>query len=82
MLKITYMAKFREQLATSDEMIEWQGGNADELITLLRSRSALWAEVLSPQKIYKIAVNESIVHGNPFIPADARVALLPPVTGG
>jgi molybdopterin synthase sulfur carrier subunit len=82
MLKITYMAKLKEQLATSEETIVWEGGNADALIALLRSRGAPWDTALSPEKIYKIALNQSIVHNNVFIPADAEVAFLPPVTGG
>lgn len=82
MLKITYLAKLKEQLATSEESIVWEGGHADALIALLRSRGTPWEDALAPGKIYKLAVNKSIVHNNAYIPADAEVAFLPPVTGG
>jgi molybdopterin synthase sulfur carrier subunit len=82
MLKITYLAKLKEQLATSEETIDWAGGHADDLIALLRQRGSPWEEALAPGKIYKLAINQSIVHNNAYIPAQAEVAFLPPVTGG
>lgn len=82
MLKITYLAKLKEQLGTPGESIVWEGGNVDALVSLLRSRGAPWDEALAPGKVYKLAINNAIVHDNAYIPADAEVALLPPVTGG
>ncbi len=82
MLKIIYMAKLKEQLSMTEETIEWPGGTCDELIQLLRSRNELWHNTLAPENVYKIAINNSIVHQNAHIPENAEVALLPPVTGG
>ncbi len=82
MLNIIYLAKLKEQLATSEETIDWPGGHADALIMLLRNRGAPWKDALAPEKIYKLAVNQVIVHDNVYIPANADVAFLPPVTGG
>lgn len=82
MLKIIYMAKLKEQLDLAEETIEWAGGTCDELIELLRSRNELWHKTLAPENLYKLAINKSIVHQNAYIPENAEVALLPPVTGG
>lgn len=82
MLKITYLAKLKEQLATAEETIDWTGGHADELIALLRRRGAPWEDALAPGKIYKLAINKTIVHNNAYIGANDEVAFLPPVTGG
>lgn len=83
MLKIIYLAKLKEQLEIEEETIEWQGGTASELIALLRSRNEVWHKALAPENIYKLALNQEIVHQqNIFIPQGAEIALLPPVTGG
>ncbi|WP_432784339.1 hypothetical protein AAEX37_01312 [Oligella sp. MSHR50489EDL] len=83
MLSINYMAKLREDLDLSHERIEWQGGSVADLLSLLRSRGEPWQSTLSPANVYKVAVNNEIVHDlNAHVAADAVVALLPPVTGG
>lgn len=82
MLKIIYMAKLKEQLSIAEETIEWPGGTSDELIQLLRNRNELWHKTLAPENVYKLAINNSIAHQNAYIPENAEVALLPPVTGG
>lgn len=83
MLTINYMAKLREELDCSTEQIEWQGGTVDELLSLLRQRGEPWESTLSTANVYKVAINNEIVHDNSaVVTANATVALLPPVTGG
>lgn len=82
MITVIYMAKLKEQLAISEEKIDWETGKISDLITLLRQRNQTWADTLAPKNIYKIAINHKIVHGDIDIPAEAEVAFLPPVTGG
>lgn len=83
MLTINYMAKLREELDCSTEQIEWQGGTVDELLSLLRQRGEPWESTLSTANVYKVAINNEIVHDNSAaVTANATVALLPPVTGG
>lgn len=82
MLTIIYMAKLKELLATDEEQIPWESGKVSDLIALLRQRNSTWEAALSQKNIYKIAINNKIVHGDADIPANAEVAILPPVTGG
>lgn len=83
MLTINYMAKLREELDCSTEQIEWQGGTVEELLSLLRQRGEPWESTLSSANVYKVAINNEIVHDNSVaVTANATVALLPPVTGG
>ncbi|NLA51642.1 MAG: MoaD/ThiS family protein [Alcaligenaceae bacterium] len=83
MLTINYMAKLREELDCSTEQIEWQGGTVDELLDFLRQRGEPWQSTLSAANVYKVAINNEIVHDTSAqLAPDAVVALLPPVTGG
>lgn len=82
MLTIIYMAKLKELLATNEEQIPWESGKVSDLIALLRQRNSEWESTLSSKNIYKIAINNKIVHGDVDIPDNAEVAILPPVTGG
>ncbi len=83
MLQIHYMAKLREQLDVINERIDWAGGTVDELLNVLRGRGEPWQSTLSPANVYKVAVNQEIVHDfQAQVAPDAEVAILPPVTGG
>ena len=83
MLTINYMAKLREELDLSSEQIEWKGGTVDELLNFLRNRGEPWQSTLSAANVYKVAINNEIVHEHTArVAEDAVVALLPPVTGG
>ncbi|MDI2091306.1 MoaD/ThiS family protein [Commensalibacter oyaizuii] len=82
MIKIYYFGFLKEILSIEEEQIEWSEGNSETLLTLLRSRSSFWAESLSEQNIFRIAINKKIIYQTtPIIPGD-EVAILPPVTGG
>lgn len=83
MLTINYMAKLRDELNCASEEIEWRGGTVEDLLTQLRDRGEPWSTTLSPANIYKVAVNNAIIHDLKVDLADNdSVALLPPVTGG
>ncbi|MDO5667270.1 MAG: MoaD/ThiS family protein [Alcaligenaceae bacterium] len=83
MLTINYMAMLREELDLASEKIEWQGGTVDELLNFLRMRGEPWQSTLSAANVYKVAINNEIVHdNNTRVEHDSVVALLPPVTGG
>lgn len=82
MINITYFGVLKETLACSQESLEWQGGNSDLLLNLLRQRNELWNQALASDKIFRLAVNEEIFSEVVDIPDGASVAILPPVTGG
>lgn len=82
MINIVYFGVLKQQLGTSQENLDWQGGDSNELIALLRQRNAEWATALAPERIFRLVVNQQITQGNVAIPDGAEVAFLPPVTGG
>ena len=82
MITILYLAKLADLLGRTEEQLVWHKGNSDDLLKLLRERDAVYAEALSANNVYKIALNNAIVHGTVDINAGDTVAFLPPVTGG
>lgn len=83
MITIHYLANLRETLDCSSEQIDWSGGDVAALLRLLRQRGEPWSSALAPEHIYKVAINQEIVHGEQAtIAPGAEVAILPPVTGG
>ncbi|EHD13487.1 hypothetical protein CIN_16790 [Commensalibacter intestini A911] len=82
MIKICYFGFLKEILNLEEEQIEWSEGDSQELLTFLRSRSAFWAENLSDQNIFRIAINKKIIYQTTSISPGDEVAILPPVTGG
>jgi molybdopterin converting factor small subunit len=81
-IHIRYFGILREQLGTDQEHLEWTGASSDELLRILRARDAAWAEALAPERIFKIALNQTLLHEPTHIPDGAQVGFLPPVTGG
>lgn len=82
MIKIRYFGFLKEILNLEEEQIEWPQGDSQALLIYLRSRSDFWAESLSEQNIFRLAINQKIIYQTaPISPGD-EVAILPPVTGG
>ena len=82
MIRIRYFGVLQDQLACQEEQLEWTGLNTDELLALLRQRGEPWASALAADKIFKIVLNQEILHAPAPIADGAEVGILPPVTGG
>ncbi|MFV2028739.1 MoaD/ThiS family protein [Neisseria sp. S1] len=82
MITILYFGVLKQQLATAQEQLEWQGGSGRELLELLQARGDTWREALAEDKIFRLVINKKISNWEDYIPSDAEVGLLPPVTGG
>lgn len=82
MIHITYFGNLKQLQASGTESLEWQSGTTDDLLELLRQRGPEWAEALQPGRIFKIAINQQLQHGNATVNDGDQVAILPPVTGG
>lgn len=82
MILIRYFGLLREQLQVDQEHIEWNGASTDDLMVFLRKRNDVWGSALAPERIFKIALNQTLLHESTFIPDGAEVGILPPVTGG
>ncbi|HYX93138.1 MAG TPA: molybdopterin converting factor subunit 1 [Myxococcaceae bacterium] len=77
---VLYFAAARERAGTSSERVRIPAGTTVEgLIETLIQRHP---ELRSVRGIMRIAVNQDFADGDAPVPADAEVALIPPVAGG
>jgi molybdopterin synthase sulfur carrier subunit len=83
MIHIHYFGPIREQLNCASESITWQAGlSTDDVLQLLRARGAPWHTALAAQNVFKVALNQTILHASAPVPQGAQIGILPPVTGG
>lgn len=81
-ITVTYFGPLKTLHPPGSEILEWDGGNTDDLLALLRARGPDWTEALHPRRIYKLAVNRELLNGPAPIGDGDEIAILPPVTGG
>jgi molybdopterin synthase sulfur carrier subunit len=81
---LLYFASLRESLGCSREQVALPTGTATvaTLVDALRRRDSKWSEAFSPEKSWRVAVNQQMAEpATPIKPGD-EVAFFPPVTGG
>ncbi|MHB1677473.1 MAG: molybdopterin converting factor subunit 1 [Sulfuriferula sp.] len=81
-IKVLYFARLREELGIAEETIKISHGTVATLLDLLRSRGAVWAQLLSSEQSYRVAINQVLVDSTAILSAEDEVAIFPPVTGG
>ena len=83
-IRILYFARLREQLARDAEelLLPPEANSVADLIDILRTRGGIWAQALGQEQAYRVAVNQAMAKTETAIPANAEVAIFPPVTGG
>ncbi|MEJ2792008.1 molybdopterin converting factor subunit 1 [Iodobacter sp. LRB] len=81
MIRVLYFARLRDAFGCSEEALPAPATVA-ELIAVLAARGGVWADELSPGKVFRVAVNQEMARLQDEIPAGAEVAIFPPVTGG
>lgn len=83
-IKVLYFAKLREQFGISAETVTLPDGAVMTamLLDVLRARGGVWAELLAPGKVFRIAVNQELVDLAAPLAAGDEIAIFPPVTGG
>ncbi|HLT98502.1 MAG TPA: MoaD/ThiS family protein [Burkholderiaceae bacterium] len=82
MITILYFGSLKLLQPSGSEQLEWAGGTTDDLLVQLRQRGPDWEEALRPGRVFKLAVNQQLLHGAAAVKAGDEVAILPPVTGG
>lgn len=82
MIHIQYFGRLQDDLHCQQESMAWAGGSSLDLLTQLKSRGPEWAAALADHKIFKIAINQRLVHEHQNLVSGDEVAFLPPVTGG
>jgi molybdopterin converting factor subunit 1 len=81
-LRVLYFARLRECFGMAEELLEFNGATAADLIAHLQARGGVWAEELAAGRAFRVAINQDIVTLDAAIPDAAEVAIFPPVTGG
>lgn len=82
MITITYFGSLKLLQPSGSERLAWSGGSTDDLLDQLRRRGPDWEEALRPGRVFKLALNQQLLHGVEPLKAGDEIAILPPVTGG
>ncbi len=82
MITITYFGSLKQLQPSGSESLAWSGGTTDDLLGLLRLRGPAWEQALQPGRVFKLAVNQQLLHAPGPVQDGDEVAILPPVTGG
>jgi sulfur-carrier protein len=82
-ITLLYFASFREQVGNSSELFPLTlAKSAQQLVDELRARGEPFATMLSPQRKWRLAINQEVADLQATIQPGDEVALFPPVTGG
>lgn len=82
MITITYFGSLKLLQPSGSEQLAWPGGTTDDLLARLRERGPDWEAALRPGRVFKLALNQQLLHGAASLKAGDEIAILPPVTGG
>lgn len=83
-MKLVYFAWVRERIGKESETIERPEGvkTVSDLLTWLAGRGEGYANALSHPEVIRVAIDHEHVDHDTLLPAQAEVALFPPMTGG
>jgi molybdopterin synthase sulfur carrier subunit len=81
-VRVLYFARLRERFGMAEESVDLAGTRVADLIAYLQARGGVWAEELSANRPFRVAVNQDIVTLDAVLLDNAEVAIFPPVTGG
>ncbi len=81
-LELRYFARLRETFGRSGETLELIPGTVADLLQALRQRGTPWAEELSGERAFRVAVNQDMASPDTVLAEGDEVAIFPPVTGG
>ena len=83
MIKLLYLARFREAFKRADEeLLLPEPATVQGLLTVLRQRGQPFEKELASNKVFRIAVNHQMVSDDVPLNHGDEVAIFPPVTGG
>jgi molybdopterin synthase sulfur carrier subunit len=83
-LHLRYFARLRERFDRDAETIDLPDGidTVAALVAHLAARGGVWAEELSGERVFRVALDQEIADASAPLHTGAEVAIFPPVTGG
>lgn len=83
MLNLLYFASLRESVGRADEQMPLPvPATVSALVTALVARGGAWADALSADKRWRVAVNQQMAAMDTPLKTGDEVAIFPPVSGG
>ncbi|MDR0588585.1 MAG: MoaD/ThiS family protein [Burkholderiales bacterium] len=83
-IKVKYLARLREALQTSDELLTDLDDplTVNDIVALLRARGGAWSLELDDTRAVRVAVNYEMCDRTKTLSDKDELAFFPPVTGG
>jgi molybdopterin synthase sulfur carrier subunit len=81
-INVLYFARLRETFGTASEQIDLSSATVADLLATLRARGKPWADELSGERAFRVAVNQDLAGPDTALADRDEVAIFPPVTGG
>lgn len=81
-IQLRYFASIREALNLSGEATQTLATDVAGLLTDLRARGGVYAQVLAEDRPVRVAVNQVMASLSTPLTPGAEVGFFPPVTGG
>jgi sulfur-carrier protein len=82
-MQILYFGRLREVFGRSSETLDTPAGApVAGLLEHLRLRGGVWAEALAEGRLFRVAVDQTVVVPDAPLAASCEVAVFPPVTRG
>lgn len=80
--QLLYFARLKDAFGVSRETLDSSATTVADLLDQLRQRGEVWQEELDPQRVFRVAVNQTIATNETSLTDGDEIAIFPPVTGG
>ncbi|MDR2172902.1 MAG: molybdopterin converting factor subunit 1 [Burkholderiales bacterium] len=83
-IKVVYLARLREALGCSEEVLSLASDapTLGDVFAVLRERGEPWSYELGEGRAVRVAINHEVVATDAVVHSGDEIAFFPPVTGG